>query len=239
MSSRPSLPSRFRAPFAAGLVALLACLAALGSAWGQAGAPTEALRMYVERAAAGAPGRVEVVVGKLDDRLQLAPCGRVEPYVPPGARLWGRTQIGLRCAEGASWNVYLPVEVRVYGHALVASRQIAYGAPVGADDARLEEVELTREPGTPLTDPAGLEGKTAARIVAAGQVLRADYFRAPPAVGAGDTVRLLFTGAGFSVSASGRALGAAADGQPVRVQTDSGKIVQGTARTGRTVEMRL
>ena len=201
--------------------------------------PVEALRVYLEKAVTGLPGRVEVAVGALDARLQLAPCARVEPYVPAGTRLWGRSQIGLRCMEGATWNVFLPVDIKVFGPALVATRQIGYGQNTAKEDARLAEVDLTREAGSALTDPAMLDGKTAARAMLAGQVLRADYFRAQPAVGAGDSVRLTYNGNGFSVSASGRALGSANDGQLVRVQTDSGQVVQGTARPGRLVEMRL
>src|SRR5699024_10714439 len=64
----------------------------------------------------GAAGghRVEVVIGQLDPRLHLAPCARIEPYVPVGVRLWGKARIGLRCKEGAvPWNVYLPIIVKV------------------------------------------------------------------------------------------------------------------------------
>jgi flagella basal body P-ring formation protein FlgA len=197
------------------------------------------VRLYLEKATAGLPGRVEVNVGRLDERLQLAPCANVEPYLPGNARLWGKTQIGLRCTAGAAWNVFLPVEVRVFGQALVALRPITYGQPVGQGDFQLEEVELSREPGAALTDPNSLDGKTATRAIAPGQILRAEHFRAPPAVGAGDTVQLIYNGSGFSISASGRSLGAAADGMPVRVQTESGRVVQGIARAGRVVEMRL
>lgn len=202
-------------------------------------APADTLKLFLEKAASGLPGRVEVQIGHLDERLRLAPCARIEPFVPPGTRLWGRSQIGLRCAEGASWTVYLPVEIRVFGSALVAARTIAYGQLAGPDDAKLAEVELSRESGQALADLNWLEGKSATRAIGTGQVLRAEYFRAPPAVGAGDSVRLIYSGAGFSVTAGGRALGAANEGQPVRVQTESGRIVQGVARTGRTVEMRL
>ena len=202
-------------------------------------APADTLKLFLEKAASGLPGRVEVQIGHLDERLRLAPCARIEPFVPPGTRLWGRSQIGLRCAEGASWTVYLPVEIRVFANALVATRTIAYGHLAGPDDAKLAEVELSRESGQALADPNWLEGKSATRVIGAGQVLRAEYFRAPPAVGAGDSVRLIYSGAGFSVTAGGRALGAANEGQPVRVQTESGRIVQGVARAGRTVEMRL
>jgi flagella basal body P-ring formation protein FlgA len=76
-------------------------------------------------------------------------------------------------------------------------------------------------------------------MIASGQVLRQDYFRAPPAIGAGDSVRVVYTGEGFNISTSGRAIGNAAEGQPVRVQTEAGRIVQGIARAGRVVEMRL
>jgi hypothetical protein len=34
------------------------------------------------------PLRMEVAVGELDSRLRLAPCARIEPYIPVGARLW-------------------------------------------------------------------------------------------------------------------------------------------------------
>ena len=154
-------------------------------------------------------------------------------------RLWGKAQIGLKCIEGSRWNVFLPVEIRVYGQALVANRALGYGQPVGSEDVRLQEVEFTREPGVAIADPRQLEGKTAARMIAAGQVLRQEFFRTPPAVNAGDSVRVVYTGEGFNISTSGRAIGNAAEGQPVRVQTEAGRIVQGTARAGRIVEMRL
>ena len=201
--------------------------------------PDDALKMYLEKATSGLTGRVEVNIGSLDERLKLGPCGRVEPYIPAGVRLWGKTQIGLRCIEGSRWSVFLPVEIRVYGQALVAARSLPFGQPVGADDVRLEEVEFTKEPGVAVTDPRQLEGKSTTRMLAAGQVLRQEYFRAPPAIGAGDTVRVVYTGEGFNISTSGRAIGNAAEGQPVRVQTDAGRIVQGVARAGRVVEMRL
>lgn len=201
--------------------------------------PQDAIRGYLEKAAAGLPGRVEVVVGRLDDRLQLAPCQRVEPYLPAGIRLWGKTQIGLRCAEGAHWNVYLPVEIRVFGRALVAQRPVAPGQGIAPEDFRLEDIELSREAPGALNDPRALEGRSLTRAVAPGQTLRAEMLRAAPAVAAGDIVRLVVNGHGFSVSASGRALGPAGEGESVRVQTDSGRVVQGTARAGRLVEMRL
>ena len=200
--------------------------------------PAHAIKLYLEQATTGLPGRVEVKVGALDERIRLAPCARVEPYVPHGARLWGRGSIGLKCLDAAGWNVFLPVEIRVFARALVAARSLQPGESVGPLDVREEEVDLTRLGGVVVAQPGQLEGKTAARMVGQGQVLLQDYFRAPPAVGAGDTVQLVFLGAGFSISADGRALSHALEGQPVRVQTSSGRVVQGIARAGRIVDMK-
>jgi flagella basal body P-ring formation protein FlgA len=217
----------------------LLCLGSLATAGPAAAGPEDALKVYLEKATAGLPGRVEIVIGSLDDRLKLAPCGRVEPYIPNGMRLWGKGQLGLRCIQGASWSVFLPIEIKVYGQALVAARALPFGQNVGKDDVAMQEVEFTKEAGVAVTDPKQLEGKAATRMIAAGQVLRQEYFRAPPAVGAGDAVKVVYTGEGFNISTNGRAMGSASEGQPVRVQTEAGRVVQGIARAGRVVEMRM
>lgn len=200
--------------------------------------PVQSLKLYLERATTDLPGRVEVTVGALDERLKLASCSQVEPYVPRGSRLWGRASIGLKCLDAPGWNVFLPVDIKVFGRALVASRPLFPGDSIGPADIREEEIELTRESGMLVTKLPQLDGKTASRMVGAGQVLKQDYFRAPPAVGAGDTVQLVYAGAGFSILTGGRALSNASVGQPVRVQTESGRVVQGIARDGRIVDMK-
>ncbi len=200
--------------------------------------PPDPIRSFVERQLPAGAGRVEIAVGTLDPRLQLAPCARIEPYLLPGTRLWGRTAIGVRCLEGASWTVALPVTVTVRGRAVVAGETLAAGSQPAGASLRLEEAELTREPGTPVTDPAQLVGKTLLRPVLAGQVIRVEHLRATPVVSAGDPVRISVIGQGFVIQAEGQALAAAGDGQPVRVRTESGRILAGTVR-GRTVEVRI
>ena len=198
----------------------------------------EPIRSFVERQLPAGAGRVEVTVGTLDPRLQLAPCARVEPYMLPGTRLWGRTAIGVRCLEGATWTVALPVTVTVRGRALVAAEPLAAGAVLPPGSLRMEDTELTREPGTPVTDPAQLVGRTLLRPMAAGQVLRMEHFRITPTVASGDPVRIQLLGQGFTIQAEGQALAAAGEGQVLRVRTDSGRILAGTLR-GRTVDVRI
>ncbi len=188
-------------------------------------------------AAGGQQSRIDVVIGAPDSRLSLAPCARIEPFVPAGQRLWGRAMVGVRCASGATWSVMLPVTVRISGPALVAARPLAPGAAVGTSDVNVAEAEWTREPMGVVVDARQLENRVLTRPINTGQPIALTALRAPQAVGQGEVVRLVGRGQNFSITTDGIALAAAADGQPVRVRTESGRIVSGTARAGRIVEV--
>lgn len=201
----------------------------------------EQVRVFALREAAAAAGgahsRIEVSVGAIDVRAARAPCTRSETFLPAGARLWGRGFVGVRCAAGADWSIVVPVNVRIYGAALVAVRPLAAGTTVTKQDVKTAEVELTREAGGVVSHAQQLEGRVLARPVGSGQPIALAALRAPQVVGQGEPVRLIGRGAGFAVSAEGIALASAIDGAPVRVRTESGRIVTGTARPGRIVEV--
>lgn len=197
----------------------------------------EALVQLVERES-GLRQRIEVRVGEPPFPQQLAPCQRTEPFVPAGTRLWGRTQVGVRCIEGARWTILVPVTVAVFGPALVAGNTVAVNTPLHAQDFRLEEIDLTRESGTPVSDLAQIEGRVSTRPIQPGQILRADQLRIPPSVLAGEAVRIVLTGPGFSLTSEGVALSPGIEGQPLRVRTEGGRVLSGLVRD-RTVEIRL
>jgi flagella basal body P-ring formation protein FlgA len=205
--------------------------------------PSKMLKMYLDAETTGLPGRVEVTVGALDERLRLAPCAQMVPFLPTGARLWGRGLIGVRCQESAAgtpaWSVLVPVDVKVYGQALIATRALPAGEAPAIDALELQEIELTRHAPGVITDPAAIGDGIMARTLAAGQPLRREHLRARPVIAAGEMVKLVASGSGFSVTSYGKALNAGADGQTVRVQADSGRTMTGVARAGKVVEIRL
>jgi flagella basal body P-ring formation protein FlgA len=61
--------------------------------------------------------------------------------------------------------------------------------------------------------------------------------RARPVVQAGDSVKLVYAGTGFTVSTEGKAAAQAANGQIVPIRTESGKMVNGIARSGGIAEV--
>jgi flagella basal body P-ring formation protein FlgA len=189
---------------------------------------------------AQSPLRMEVSVGALDERLRLAPCTRVEPYLPTGARLWGRTRLGLRCQEGAvRWNVFLPVTVKAYGPAWVLTGDVTMGTVLSAADATEAEVDWAAENTSILAEPNLWVGLVASRHLKAGQALRQSMLRAPQVFQAGALVRVVAQGQGYAVSAAGQAMSAGAAGQTVRIRMDNGKIVSGIVNDDGTISVQL
>jgi flagella basal body P-ring formation protein FlgA len=182
--------------------------------------------------------RVQVEVGDLDPRLKLAPCAQVQPYLPPNARLWGRGRIGLRCVDGPRrWNVFLPVTVKVYAKALVATRALPAGSVLTEADFAQDEVDLAEDASEALRLPAQALGRSLQRPLGAGGSLRQSHLKPRQWFAAGESVQVVAQGPGFRVAGAGHALTPGIEGQPVRIRTESGRILLAEAVGERLVEV--
>jgi len=201
-------------------------------------APIEQLaRAAVGSLPAGA--RVEIEVGRINPHLKLAPCTRITPHLAAGTRLWGRVSVGLRCSEGARWNVFVPVTVKVFAPAWTAAEPLPAGTVLTAARLRRSEADLAAEASPVVASEEVALGRTLARALQAGEALREADLRPRQWFAAGDTVQLHSNGAGFAISGQGQALGAGIDGQTIKVRTESGRIVQGRATAAGRVELLL
>ena len=190
---------------------------------------------------AGGPGaRIEVEVGQLDPRLKLAPCRRIEPYMPPGLPAWGRTRVGMRCVDGEKrWNVTLPVTVHVYLQAPVLTSNGASGQVLSAADLTLAEIDLASGSSLPLMNAEAMTGRTLTRPLAAGSPVRASDLKVRQWFAAGENVRIVAVGPGWRIASEGQAITPGLEGQPARVRTESGRIVQGRPSGDRELEVTL
>lgn len=249
---RSGRPSRLRVLLQQALGTLLLCASLFWAGAARSQAPgiaglEQIARDFMTPALAGsigsagaAPLRAEVVVGQLDTRLRLAPCHKVEPHLPAGTRLWGRSRIGLRCVDGPTrWNVFLPVTVKAWGPAWVLRQPVASGATLTQEDAEMAEVDWAEHSSNVLASPALWVGRQAAYNLPAGQALRQNMLRAAPAFAAGAQVKVSSAGQGFQVVVTGEALGPGVEGQPARVRLPGGKVVSGLVRDAQTVEVGL
>lgn len=184
--------------------------------------------------------RMDATVGALDGRLRLAVCGNVEPYVPAGARLWGRSRVGLRCVDGMGrWNVSMPVVVKAMGPAWVVKNPVAVGAVLTATDVVEAEVDWAEDPAAVLQDRTVWVGQTASRSLNTGQVLRQGMVKPTQVFQAGASVRVVALGRGFQVSGDAQALSVGVVGQTARVRMDNGRVASGTVLDVRTVKIDL
>jgi len=201
--------------------------------------PADTVRQFVEAELARSQPqfRAEISIGEIDPHLHLAPCERTESFLRPGGRLWGRSFVGLRCLQHPGWSISVPVTVRLFGQALVATQSLPALQTISSSAVRQQEVEVTREPGGVVLAAEQLEDRVCTRSLEIGQPIPLNCLRTVPAIGQGDPVKLVGVGNGFTISTDATALATAAAGEVVRVRTDSGRTISGIARKGRIVEV--
>jgi flagella basal body P-ring formation protein FlgA len=202
----------------------------------------QALALATQAAQALAPhgARVLASAGALDPRLQLAPCARVEPYLAAGVPAWGHSRVGLRCLQGtAAWKVMLPVAVQVWAPAVVGTVSLPAGARLEESQLMLADVDWAAAPTPPFANAQSLAGRVLARPLAAGQPLRTADLQPHQWFAAGETVRVVASGAGFTIDAEGQALTPGFEGQLARVRTEGGRILVGVPVGERRLEVGL
>jgi flagellar basal body P-ring formation protein FlgA len=194
--------------------------------------------VFLTQQAAGLPGKPEITVAQVFPR-GLAACVTLEPFMPPGARKWGHTTVGMRCSGEHPWTLYLQAHVSVQATYYLAARAMAPGEVLTSADLVSREGDLTTMPQAIVTDPSQAVGAVTLSRLAAGFPLRSDLLRGAGSISIGQTVQVVTGGNGFSISSAGSAMNNAAPGQQIRVKTPGGQIISGVVKDGSTVEVNL
>jgi flagella basal body P-ring formation protein FlgA len=192
---------------------------------------------FLQKEGVGLPGEVKVEIRPLDARMQLAPCPAPEAFMQPGARVWGNTTVGLRCSAPTAWKVYVQAKVSVMGDYVAAGVPLAQGQPIEQSQLVMLKGDLAALPNGVVTDMAQAVGRTSNISLPSGAPLRLDGLKSKPVVQQGQAVRVVSSGSGFKVSAEGRAIGTAGEGQVVQVRTPAGAVISGIAQAGGLVEV--
>lgn len=218
------------------LYLLVAALPA-AAAWQQLPPLRKAVEDFVASRAGTLPGKANITVGTIDSRLRLPRCDNLEAFLPPGARLWGNSTVGLRCLAPSPWSIYVQVNVKVMAPVVVSSRPLAQGRTLTRGDLALQEKDITRLPAGTLSDPTQALGKTISSSIPANFPLRPDMLRAREVIKRGQMVKVITRGPGFRVSTEGKALANAGAGEAVSVRTPSGQVISGVAQPDGAVEV--
>jgi len=224
------------------LITALAASLLAGTAAAQSGRQDIAVlkrtvEQFLQRQAGGLPGEVTVTVGAVDPRLNLAACPDPQAFFMPGARAWGKTSVGVRCATPSAWTVYIQASVTVVGDYVASAAPLVQGQPIDAGQLTVLKGDLTMLPAGIATDVSQVIGRSATVSLPPGTPLRLDTLRSKPVVQSGQLVRLVSSGNGFSVSAEARAMSTAGEGQVVQVKAANGQQITGIAKSGGLVEV--
>ncbi|MBB5392906.1 MULTISPECIES: flagellar basal body P-ring formation chaperone FlgA [unclassified Herbaspirillum] len=230
---------------AAAVLALLACGFQGAFAQADPNAPQrqdlpalqQVAEQFLKTQTSGLPGSVTVDVDPVDPRLNLNACIEPQAFMPNGARLWGRTTIGIKCVAPSPWTVYVRANVRVVSDYLVAAVPLVQGQTISAADVTRMRGDLSGLPNGIITDESQAVGRVASMSVRAGTPLRMDTVRNQRVVQQGQPVRVVSNGPGFQISTEARALSNASEGQMAQARTAAGQVVSGIAKAGGILEI--
>jgi len=192
---------------------------------------------FLQTQTVGYPGKVAVQAGAIDPNLKLVQCQDLQVFLPSGSRAWGKTSVGVRCNTPSAWTIYVQATVSVVAQYLVAAAPLAQGRVVTHEDLLFQTGDLTQLPAGIFTDMAQALGRIVNISMNAGTVLRQEMLKVSPVVQQGQTVMITSAGKGFRVSAEGKAMTKANEGQVVQVKVANGQVVSGIARQGGQVEV--
>ncbi len=201
----------------------------------------QTVMQYVQSQTQGYPGKVNIEIQPLDTRIRIAECAVMEGFTVQGARLWGKTHIGVRCLQSDTkpWTLYVQADVQVWGEYAVTGLPVSQGAALQTTDVVMQTGDLSKLPAGIITDVALLAGKQATLNLPLGTVLRPELLKSVPVIMQGQTVQLNSRGDGFVITADGTAMQTANVGQVVDVKVSSGQIIKGVAQSSGKVDVRF
>ena len=196
-----------------------------------------AIRQFLDRQTRGFAEPARYEIGKMAAGGLATGCRSISVSSPSGHRLWGRTHLQVRCAEGASWSMFVPVEIHVIADYIVIARPVRPGQTITGSDIAVRRGDLAELPPNILTDASQAIGQNAIAALNAEQPLRADHLRKPVVVHQGQSTRVISIGSSFQVAGEGKAMGNAVAGQVVQVRMTSGQTVSGVAQADGSVRV--
>lgn len=171
-----------------------------------------------------------VSIGNIDARLTLPACGTpLEAFLPSGAKVQGKTTIGVRCQTPRPWTLYVPAKVASFSQVLTTNAPLRRGHLISAEDLSLQTRDSSLLNHAYLSDPDDVIGKALKKNLARNALLTNAVLDEPHIISKDQQVDLQAGSPGLQVSVAAIALSGGAVGEKIRVKNlSSSKIVEGT-----------
>lgn len=175
--------------------------------------------------------RHEVEVSRLDPRLRLNQCDQpLTASLTSTSTPIGRVTVRVSCQGSSPWSVFVPAQVRLYRHVIVASKSLLRDTVLSESDVSIAERDVSNLSQGYLTRLDEVLGTKLTRPVLPDQVIAPNQIELAKAVRKGDHVVITARSGTISVRMPGEAM---ADGVPGK------QIPVKNRRSGRTVKARV
>lgn len=175
--------------------------------------------------------RHEVEVSRLDPRLRLNQCDQpLTASLTSTSAPIGRVTVRVSCQGSSPWSVFVPAQVRLYRHVIVASKSLLRDTVLSESDVSIAERDVSNLSQGYLTRFDEVLGTKLTRPVQPDQVIAPNQIELAKAVRKGDHVVITARSGTISVRMPGEAM---ADGVPGK------QIPVKNRRSGRTVKARV
>lgn len=166
------------------------------------------------------PPQVEVPAGQIEVRAYAS---NMRDYSQPVS-----VRVEIKVADRVVRRINTLAHIEVTGKILVARRDLATGATLGADDVLIEERVLVRDAAFYVRDKRSLRGTAARGVILRGEAITNDALVRPLVVKAGDRVRIVSDTGAVKITVAGEARGSGRVGDRVQVKNvNSNQMLQG------------
>lgn len=198
----------------------------------QAGPIADAIENHVINTFKFDPDLTEVVCRHEIDTFTISDSTEIiiscrEYPVPQG---YFPLKVLLQEGSGEIRTLSTSIDIMFFKDVLVAKNKIKSRDLLSIQDFEVSRVEINKLVGEPVTDPAELDGKRAAKTISKNKILVENMLESIPVVEKGERVRIVYNSGSLKIESYGIAKRDAIEGEMVEVKnTSSGKKIYARA----------
>ncbi|OCG05414.1 flagella basal body P-ring formation protein FlgA [Gilliamella apis] len=137
---------------------------------------------------------------------------------------WGNLTITAKCENITK---YIQIYVAVSGHYVIAKQAISAGTLITEQLVKMQSGQLDKLPATVILNQSEVINHLALRNINDGEVIKNSMLQKNWYVKAGQTVKVIINGEGYSIATHGKTLSNGALGESINIKLNTGNVVEG------------
>ncbi len=174
-------------------------------------------------------GKITLSIKEVDlEKFNFQNCESLDFFMPNGSKDVGQTTVGIKCLDKDATkpnSVILQAEIIQEKNYLITKRKMNVGEEIKEEDIGEEFGDVSRFYFKFYENPKDVVGKKVKNLMPEGQTIRDANLALPIVVQYNQNVTVVDGIGGYRVTATGKAMNLAYEGQQVRVKMPSNKII--------------